>query len=123
MTHPIPEIRSDWEAAGAKLAAVLLVGSSAGLGALYAWSTGIRHGVALGCLSVAMAVALDMAKPLALSGALAAGWRRPARAAALGLLAIAAITYSLTAALTLLGIARGDGLAERADAGQKAADV
>ena len=54
----------------ANTAASSLVISSAGFGAVYAWTTGSEHGVVLGGLFVLMAVALEIAKPLAVATAL-----------------------------------------------------
>lgn len=123
MTTAIPQVRWTWEAVAARIAAILLVGSSAGFGTLYAWGTGSQHGPALGALAVCMAIALELAKPLAVAGTFAAGWRNPFRALAYVVLAAAAIAYSLTAELSLMAGARGDVVAERAGGSQKSADA
>jgi hypothetical protein len=81
---------------------------------VYAWSTGSEHGIVLGALFVLMAVALEIAKPLAVATSLTSfrTWSL-VRGGALALLAAVAIAYSLTSELTLLSGARGDLLAER----------
>ena len=91
-----------------------LVLASAGLGGVYAWTTGSHHGPALGGLMVVMAVALEVAKPMALASAFTAfrSWAI-ARGVGLALMAAVAITYSLSAELSLMAGARGDVVAER----------
>ena len=98
-----------------KLSAASLVAASAGLGAVYAWTVGGEHGVILGALFVLFAVGLELAKPLAVTAAFASfrSWA-VVRGAALALLAIVAIAYSLSAELSLMATARGDRVAERA---------
>ena len=98
----------------ATLAASGLVIASAGFGAVYAWTTGSQHGIALGCLMVLMAVALEVAKPLSVSAAFSAfrSWAL-VRGAALALMATVAIGYSLQAELSLMATSRGDGIAQR----------
>ena len=97
-----------------KLAASGLVAASAGLGAVYAWTTGSAHGIILGSFFVLFAVALEIAKPLAVIAAFKAlGRWSLIRGALLGVLAIVAIAYSLTAELTLMSGSRGDVVAER----------
>jgi hypothetical protein len=94
--------------------AACLVIASAGFGSVYAWSTGSQHGIALGGLSVLMAVALEASKPLALAGSLGAfGSLNLVRGLALILLAAVAVLYSLTSELTLMAGARGDVVAGR----------
>lgn len=97
-----------------QISAVGLVLASAGLGAVYAWTTGSQHGAGLAALMVLMAVALEVAKPLSLATAFAAfrSWAI-VRGAALALLAAVAIAYSLSAELALMAGARGDVVAER----------
>jgi hypothetical protein len=92
-----------------------LVLSSAGFGAIYAWTTASQHGLMLGACAVLMAVALEGAKPLAVSATLAAfrAWAF-LRGFMLALLAIAAIAFSLTSELALIGGTRGDVAAKRA---------
>ena len=62
-----------------------------------------------------MAVALELAKPLAVSSALAAfrSWRTVMRGLLLSLLAIVAVGYWLTAELQLIAGSRGDLVAKR----------
>lgn len=123
MTASIARPRWAWEDLPAFASAGLLVGASAGLGALAAWSTGSQHGPALGGLLVAAALGLELAKPAAVAGAIRAGWRRPIQAAGLAVLGIGAIAFSLSAELTLIAGARSDIVAERAGSSQKAADA
>lgn len=98
----------------AQISAVGLVAASAGFGAVYAWTTGSQHGLALACLMVLMAVALELAKPLSLAAAFAAfrSWSI-FRGAALAILALVAIAYSLTSELSLMATSRGDVVASR----------
>lgn len=98
----------------AQISAAGLVLASAGFGAVYAWNTGSQHGAVLACLMVLMAVALELAKPLSLVAALSAfrSWSI-FRGAALGLLAIVAVAYSLTAELSIMATTRGDVVATR----------
>ncbi|MDH4981468.1 hypothetical protein [Hyphomicrobium sp. D-2] len=94
---------------------MLLVVASAGFGALFAWQTGSRNGIALGVLSVAMALGLEMAKPFAVSGALGS-FRRFRIITGIALLSVGllAVGYSLQAELTYMSAARGDLAAARA---------
>lgn len=98
----------------AQLAAASLVAASAGLGAVYAWTVGNEHGVILGALFVLFAIGLELAKPLAVVAAFKSfrSWS-VVRGAALGLLALVAISYSLSAELSLMAGARGDVIAQR----------
>lgn len=100
----------------ARFAAGALVVASAGFGCLYAWRSNAAHGQELAALAVLFAGALELAKPLAVSGAFAAlgRWRTVPRGAALAVLALAAVAYSLSAELTLWAGARGDTAASRA---------
>ncbi|WP_072395468.1 hypothetical protein [Hyphomicrobium sp. CS1GBMeth3] len=107
----------------ANAAAIGLVIASTGFGAVYAWTTGAHHGIALGCLMVVMAVALELAKPLSVAAAFAAfrSWSI-FRGAALAILAAVAVAYSLTAELSLMATSRGD-LAANREASIKAASA
>lgn len=98
----------------ASISASGLVFSSAGFGAVFAWTSGAEHGPLLASLMVVMAVALELAKPLAVSAAFNA-FRSWAffRGVALALLAIVAIVYSLSAELSLVAGSRGDLVAKR----------
>lgn len=98
----------------AQISAAGLVLASAGFGAVYAWTTGVQHGYALACLMVLMAVALELIKPLSLAAAFSAfrSWSI-VRGAALTLLALVAIAYSLTAELSLMATTHGDVVATR----------
>ncbi|MEI9901810.1 MAG: hypothetical protein WDN31_18800 [Hyphomicrobium sp.] len=98
----------------ANLSAASLVAASAGLGAVYAFQTGSEHGAILGALFVVMAVGLELAKPLAVTAAFTSfrSWA-VVRGAALALLAMVAITYSLSAELSLMAGTRGDVVAHR----------
>src|SRR5215470_4994459 len=86
-----------------------LVIASAGFGAVYAFQIGIQHGIVLAGLTVLFAVALELAKPLAISEALKAlgSWRTWPRAVALSILGLVAIVYSLTSELALTAASRG----------------
>jgi hypothetical protein len=88
--------------------------ASAGFGAVYAWTSGSTHGWLLGSLTVLFAVALECIKPLAVASAFQA-FRSFAigRGAALGLLALVAVAYSLTSELSLMAGSRGDLAAKR----------
>ena len=99
----------------ASTAAALLVIASAGFGSYFAWQSGSAHGWQIGSLSVAMALGLELCKPLAVSGALTAmrSWRTLGHAAALSILALLAVTFSLTAELSLMAALKGDAIAER----------
>src|SRR5688572_28744634 len=80
----------------ATIAAAGLVLSSAAFGAFYAWSVGEAKGIAFAAVMVAMAVSLEIAKPMAIAAALQA-FRRWAlvHGALLLILAGVAIAYSL----------------------------
>jgi disulfide bond formation protein DsbB len=96
------------------ISAILLVLSSAGFGAYFAWSQAEHHGPALAVLAVAMALGLETAKPFAVEAVFDC-LRRWAigRALAMLALAIVAIGYSLTAELSLMAQTRGDATATR----------
>lgn len=123
-TNELPPASSHLTRTLAFASASCLVIASAGMGAIWAWSTGSQHGLALGALSVLMAVALECCKPLALSHALSAfGSFKLVRGLALTLLAGVAIAYSLTAELGLMAGARGDVVAERSAALRASSDA
>jgi hypothetical protein len=98
----------------AAISAAGLVFASAGFGAVYAWTTGSVHGPLLASLMVAMAVALELAKPLAVASTLASfkSWAI-VRGLLLTVLAAVAIGYSLSAELQLVASTRGDVVAKR----------
>jgi hypothetical protein len=98
----------------ANISAAGLVIASAGLGAIFAFNAGKQHGVLMAGLMTTFAVALELAKPIAVSSAFAAfrNWA-VVRGAALSMLAAVAIGYSLTAELSLMATARGDLAAQR----------
>jgi hypothetical protein len=99
----------------ASTAAALLVIASAGFGMLFAWQVGSKHDAALGALSVAMALGLELSKPFAISSAFASLRQlRAVTAASLALVGILAVCYSLQAELTFMSMTRGDLVAERA---------
>src|SRR5262245_46762322 len=97
------------------MSAAGLVFASAGFCSVYAWSAGAPYGYLMAGLTVLMACGLECAKPLAVASALSA-FRGFAvvRGAALALLAVVAVAYSLTAELSLMATARGDLVAQRA---------
>jgi len=91
-----------------------LVIASMGFAGLYSWSAGSQHGIALGALSVIMALALEGAKPLALAASLSAfqSWSL-VRGTLLALLALVGVVFSLTSELSLIAGSRGDLVAKR----------
>lgn len=99
----------------AAISAAGLIIASAGFGAVFAFGLGIQHGLLLASLTVLMAVALELAKPLAVASALAAfrSWRTVMRGLLLSLLAVVAIGYSVTAELQLIAGSRGELVAKR----------
>ena len=99
----------------ASVACTGLVVASAGFGAAYAYSIGIQHGILLAGLTVTFAVALELIKPLAISGALQAlgSWRTWPRALALSILGLVAVVYSLQSELSLTAASRSDLVAKR----------
>jgi hypothetical protein len=101
----------------AAISAAGLVIASAGFGSVFAYTVGVQHGPLLAGLTIVMAIALELAKPLAVSGAFAAfrSWAI-IRGVALSILAAVAIAYSLTAELQLVASSRGDLVAKREDA-------
>ncbi|MGE0406656.1 MAG: hypothetical protein AB7O65_10165 [Candidatus Korobacteraceae bacterium] len=105
--------------AAATASAFLLVTASAGFGCVYAWTSGQHHGPVLAGLAVCMAAGLELAKPLAVVGALSSLRAfRFGQALALAALAAAAVLYSLTAELSLVAQVRGDAAAERSAEGE-----
>jgi hypothetical protein len=98
----------------ASISAAGLIIASAGLGAIFAFGAGKEHGLLMAGLMTIFAVALELAKPIAVSSAFTAfrSWAI-VRGLALSLLAAVAIAYSLTAELTLMATARGDLVAQR----------
>lgn len=112
--NSLGHVGSNLHTAIASIAATGLILSSAGFGAVYAWASGAEHGSLLASLMVMMAVALELAKPLAVASAFSAfrSWA-VVRGAALALLALVAIAYSLTAELQLVATSRGDVVARR----------
>lgn len=102
-------------------AAGLLLTASAGFGAVYAWRVGQSHSVTVGCLSVAMALGLELCKPAAVAAAVSAfrTWRL-GQGVALAILAATAVAYSLTAELQLMALGRADSVSERAGRSQEA---
>lgn len=99
----------------ASIAATGLILSSAGFGAVYAYTVGIQHGPLLATLTVLFAVALELIKPIAVRGAFDSfrSWRTAAQGLALLLLGVVAVAYSLTAELALTASSRGDLVAKR----------
>lgn len=121
-TPAIPQTENRVTDLLSKVAACALVAASAGFGAVYAWTTGATHGAVLGGLSVLFAVALEICKPLALRNALTALSRFDLiRTGALAILAVTAISYSLTAELSLWSALRADSIASRQSAADTAA--
>ena len=106
--------------------ASLLVIASTGFGAVYAWGVGSSHGPLLGCLTVALALGLEAAKPLAIDGTITA-LRTLAigRAVALLALGLVAVSYSITAEISLLAALKGQRATEgthKANAAQSLQD-
>jgi hypothetical protein len=99
----------------AKLAAASLITASAGFGAYYAGSLGAEQGPLLAVLSIAMAIGLELAKPFSVAAAFE-GFRssRICQGVAVALLGIVAISYSLSAELSLWASMRSDRIAVRA---------
>jgi hypothetical protein len=98
-----------------KLAAASLVVASAGFGAYYAGGLGAEQGTLLAVLSVAMALGLELAKPFGIAAAFDAFRNyRIAQGIAVALLGLVAVSYSLSAELSLWSSMRSDRIAERA---------
>jgi hypothetical protein len=99
----------------AKLAASALIVASAGFGAHYAGSLGAEQGPLLAVLSIAMAMGLEVAKPLSIAAAFEAfRSSRIWEGVAVALLGILAVSYSLSAELSLWAGMRSDKIATRA---------
>jgi len=114
LAHPTSSTFSTPTRLIAQISAIGLVLASAGFGAVYAWSTGLQHGLALACLMTVMAAALELAKPLSVAATFAAFRSLSVvRGAALAILATVAIGYSLTAELSLMASSRSDVVASR----------
>lgn len=108
----------------ARISASGLVLASAGMGAVYAWSVGSQYGVVLAVFMTLMAVALEIAKPLSLAAAFRAFKSQAIPSGiVLALLALVAISYSLTAELTLVSGVRGDVIAKRGQVLQSVTDA
>jgi hypothetical protein len=91
-----------------------LVVASAGFGCVYAWRTGSTHGYMLGALTVVFAVALEIAKPLAVNSFFSAIRQRTfGQALCLLVLSALALAYSITAELSLMAGIRSDVVAAR----------
>lgn len=112
--NDIPQHNSSLARTAATTSAAGLVVASAGFGCVFAWQSGSQHGILLGSLSVLMALALEMCKPLAFASMVTAFTNcKFGRGLALGVLAAVAITYSLSAELSLIATSRGDVVAQR----------
>jgi hypothetical protein len=99
----------------AKVAASALVVASAGFGAVYAGGLGAEQGTLVAILSVGMAVGLELAKPFSIAAAFDAfRSRRVGQGLAVALLGLVAVSYSLSAELSLWASMRSDRIAERA---------
>jgi hypothetical protein len=99
----------------AKLAASALIIASAGFGANYAGSLGAEQGPLLAVLSIAMAIGLEVAKPFSIAAAFESfRSSRICEGVAVALLGIVAVTYSLSAELSLWASMRSDKIAVRA---------
>ena len=104
----------------ARAAACCLVAASTAFGAAYAWQAGVAHDLTIhgvpviAAVTVVMVIGLEIAKPLAIAAAFEAFRRwRIFQGAALALLGVAAIAYSLTAELSLFAGLRSDNTAKR----------
>lgn len=96
-------------------AAGALALSSAGFGAVFAWTTVAAHGPVLAGFAVVMALGLEAAKPLAMAGVLTSLRRwHIGQGLTLAMLAAVAVTYSLTAELQLWARSRTDAVEARA---------
>src|SRR5262249_24248074 len=98
-----------------KVAATGLVVASASFGGAYAYRVGIHGGMFLAGITILFAVALELAKPLAITQAFQCfGEWRPVRGLFLSVLGVLAVAYSLTSELALMAGSRGDLAAQRA---------
>lgn len=101
----------------AKFAAASLIVASAGFGAYYAGSLGAEQGPLIAVLSIAMAIGLELAKPFSVAAAFEAfRSSRLGQGFAVAILGCVAVTYSLSAELSLWATMRGDRIAVRAAA-------
>lgn len=98
-----------------------LVTASAGFGAVYAFKVGSEHSTLLALLSVLMALGLEGCKPLAVSQAIRCNSARVA--IPMACLAVVAVTYSLTAELSLMASNRSDLAATRTAQSEAARDA
>ena len=99
----------------AKLAASALIIASASFGAYYAGALGAEQGTLLAILSIAMAIGLELAKPFSIAAAFDAfRSSRISQGVAVALLGVVAISYSLSAELSLWATMRSDRIAVRA---------
>ena len=82
---------------------------------MFAYHNSISQGWPLAVVAVCFAASLEIVKPQAFAAAISKGRDAQARIA-LGLLAVVACLYSLTAELQLTAMTRGDTVAVRAKA-------
>ena len=104
-----------------RLAAIGLVTASTGYGCVYAYHNSISQGWPLALVAVTFAASLEIVKPQAFAAAVSKGRDWPARVS-LGILAVVACLYSLTAELQLTAMTRGDTVAARSKTITGAAD-
>jgi hypothetical protein len=97
-----------------RVSAIGLVAASVGFASVFAWGQGSQHGVVLGVLSVAFAISLECAKPIAVG--------RATKSLGMAMLAVLAIGYSLTAELSLTAILKADAVAGR-EAGSRPVEI
>jgi len=116
---------------GAIIAASGLVLASAGFGATYAWQAGSRDALVLAgvpmlhrlLLAAVSALSLELAKPYAIATALtAARSGAVAQTILLALLALVAVSYSLSAELSLMATLKSDATAWRRAEIKRASD-
>lgn len=94
--------------------AVLLIATSAGLGAYFGYTAGAHVHAAIGVAFAAAALGGEMLKPLAVVGAFeSAKLRQWGRALACAVLAAVCVVYSVAAELSLSASGRGDLVAAR----------
>lgn len=114
MNASLPESSPTFNDYLTQTVAGLLVIASAGFGMTFAWHQGSHHGWLLALLSVVMALALEVAKPIAVATALRElGQWNIARGVAVAALAVVAVAYSLTAEVQLMATARANTVATR----------
>jgi hypothetical protein len=106
------------------IAASALVVASAGFGATYAWASNHEHSTILAAFAVIMALGLEAAKPLAVHALFDAvrGFKF-GQAAALAVLAVVSISYSVAAELQLMARSRADAVSERQFGASSATDA